>query len=126
MVITRGLLRFVFRVSVLLLFGVAIWAIIPKSAVTGGDPYGMMIRDALGAYHEIHGRFPSKLLDIEPLIDGNADIKCAIQHVQEKKYLAIIQAASSGDHFVEVIYSVGADGTLEDYDVRILDSLPDK
>lgn len=113
-------------VSAILLCGVAIWAIVPRLAVTKGEPYGMMIRDALGAYYDIHGRFPPTLLGIEPFIDGNVGIECVIQQVQEKRYLVTIQSTSNGDHFVEVVYAVEADGTLEDYDVRILDSIPDK
>jgi hypothetical protein len=97
-------------------------ALVPQLIHTTGEPYGRLVRDALGAYHEIHGKYPAALQEIDPLLNAGAGIDCVTKSISENTYEVTIRSGLVLVCVLEVAYSASADGTLEKYDVRILDN----
>lgn len=98
-----------------------VWVYLPARTDTPGDPYVVMVGNAIGLFLEANGAMPPTLFDVTPYLDQLARGKCSVTRMHGDSYMVEIPRSTGAARRVQVEYVSGLSGREEHYNAKAVD-----
>ncbi len=90
-------------------------------AVNVSHAHTRALPKAIATYRAENGQFARSLVDVEPYLEQQTNSECTIRPRGEDEYAVEMPMTDGKTYYMDVKYTVDAEGEWEDFDVRITD-----